>query len=121
MGVGLERRPDAYLYSLFIEGVEQSIHLKDAKDPMTFGEQSFHDDDDHSNTREWLWTFHGQLLVTSIPYLQEKHYATSPLQLLALVLELEKLHQRGYVRGDTRGFHTIVRNDTQGEFTATRR
>jgi serine/threonine protein kinase len=91
------------------------IHLKDTKKPLAFGR----DDNDHTNKPDWLWAFGGQLLVISTPFLQGKHYATSPLQLLALVVQLEELHRNGYVHGDIRGLNVIFREGVKDKFTAT--
>jgi hypothetical protein len=115
----MDRRPDTYLYSGLIEGVEKCIHLKDTKVPRAFGEQKVQDDDEHRNSAEYLWTFQGQLLIISTPYLQGKHCATAPLQLFALVLELEKLHQNAYVHGNIRGFNVIFQEGVDDECTET--
>jgi hypothetical protein len=78
-----------------------------------------HGDDDRSNSPDWLWNCRGQLLVISTPYLHGNHCATSPLQLLALVVELVKLHESGYVHGDIRGFNVVFQENVEDDFTAT--
>jgi hypothetical protein len=50
-------------------------------------------------------------MVISTPYVQGKHYAESPLQLLALVLQLEQLHSEGYFHGDIRGYNVVFRKE----------
>jgi serine/threonine protein kinase len=69
---------------------------------LNFGQQ-----DKESNEPNWLWTFRGHLLVLSSPHLPGKHYATSPLQLLAAIIQLEKLHSKGFFHGDIRAYNIL--------------
>jgi hypothetical protein len=72
-------------------------------------------DNDLSHNPHWLWSGEGQLLVVSTPYLIGKHYATNPLQLLALVEEVDNLHRKGYVHGDIRGFNVVFQDGVNDE------
>jgi hypothetical protein len=100
-----ERRPYAYLNGL-VSGASELFHIKDHGPILDFGKR-----ENVSNTPYWFWMFRGQLLVISTPYLPGKHYAESPLQLLALVIQLEELHARGGVHGDIRGFNVVFHKE----------
>jgi serine/threonine protein kinase len=101
-----------YLGSYFSPGAKECFHIKDIRSPiLDFGQRDIRDDYDHSNHPYWLWTFRGQLMVISTPYVHGKHFAESPLQLLALVLQLEQLHAEGYFHGDIRGYNVLFRKD----------
>jgi serine/threonine protein kinase len=94
--------------SKFLPEARKRFLVRGAVEPnLEFGQREINGDCDLSNSPDWLWKCRGQLLVISTPYLTGKHYATSPLQLLALVFELEQLHRQGYVHGDIRGFNVV--------------
>jgi serine/threonine protein kinase len=129
-----ERRPDVYLdQSHVIEGASKyfelrsrsflvkDIHYKDQIfEPihldridslvLNFGQQ-----DKESNKPNWLWTFRGHLLVLSSPHLPGKHYATSPLQLLAAVIQLENFHSNGFFHGDIRAYNILFQESLPAE------
>jgi serine/threonine protein kinase len=107
-----DRRPDVYLESYIFPRAKEFFRIKDSERPiLNFGKQDFCDDYDHSNDPDWLWKFRGQLMVISTQYLHGKHYAESPLQLLALVLHLEQLHSIGYFHGDIRGYNIVFQKE----------
>jgi hypothetical protein len=78
---------------------------------LDFGKRLVINNVDHSNRPDWLWAFCGQLRVILTPYLPGKHCAVSPLQLLALVIHLEKLHAEGYFHGDIRGYNVVFQDE----------
>jgi hypothetical protein len=103
--------------STFVPDARQRFLVRGAVEPnLEFGQRG---DEDLSNNPDWLWKCRGQLLVISTPYLTGKHYATSPLQLLALVFELEQLHREGYVHGDIRGFNVVFQEGATDRFHPT--
>jgi hypothetical protein len=105
-----DRRPDAYVRIPFIT-TKECIHFVDTEEHVLgFGKRYMLNDKDHSNVPDWLWKFRGQLRVISTPHLPGKHYAVSPLQLLALVIHLEKLHRGGYFHGDICGYNVVFQD-----------
>jgi hypothetical protein len=99
-----DRRPDVYVDSQAVNNYY--FRLVDSTEPLAFGQRGVN----QSNRPDWLWTFGGQLMVFSTPYIQGTHYATSPLHLLGLVVEVEKLHQR-FMHGDIRCYNIVFRRE----------
>jgi hypothetical protein len=109
-----ERRPDVYLGSCLFPTAEKCFQIMDTRSPvLDFGQRDICDiyDFDQSDHPNWLWIFRGQLMVISTPFLHGKHYAESPLQILALVLQLEQLHSEGYFHGNISGYNVIFRKE----------
>ena len=54
-----------------------------------------------------LWTAGRSLQVIVTPYRPGTHFATKPTSFLPIIDDLEKLHDKGFVHGDIRGFNTV--------------
>lgn len=61
----------------------------------------------------WMWQFHGHLLIISIPYYDGKRYATRPNHFLPIINQLEHLHVAGYVHGDIRAYNMVFHHDKE--------
>ena len=49
----------------------------------------------------------GTLTILSTPYQKGGHQASEPTDFVPIILQLQKLHNEGYVHGDIRGFNTV--------------
>ena len=59
----------------------------------------------------WLWGFHGELLIISTPYHEGVHYATRPFHFLPIINHLAQLHSQGFVHGDIRAYNMVLQYD----------
>jgi hypothetical protein len=53
----------------------------------------------------------GELLIIATPYRRGDHKAKSPASFVGVIEDLERLHKRGYVHGDIRGFNIVFGED----------
>jgi serine/threonine protein kinase len=67
------------------------------------------DNDDLDNF--WKLSGTGSLQVIVTPYRDGRHDATKPSSFLPVIDQLDKLHKKGYVHGDIRGFNTVFDED----------
>jgi hypothetical protein len=100
-----DRRPDeeddncgATTVCEFKDGSNSNINSNSNSEPLLkWGERAH-----GSDNRFWLWTFRGCLAVFSSEYVDERHVARGPRDLVPVVDHLLALHRSGVVHGDVR-------------------
>ena len=58
-----------------------------------------------------FWSSEDRLLIVELPYKDGDHRIKNPTEFLPIIDQLQKLHARGYVHGDVRGFNVVFAKD----------
>jgi hypothetical protein len=124
-----DRRPDLYLDEGLDEEGKIVCQIPDTEDALPFGARvelasstgtgggtrsGASSNAILSSSRDWLWAKRGQFVAIVVPYRHGRHYATNIKDFKPVLKHLRRLHKRGFVHGDVRGFNMAMKNEDEG-------